>query len=513
MARRRRSLLGGSKRPPSLAPAPKREAAPPPADDGPPPDSDVPTLDDAPTVSPDEQALEDAETELIQTDARPKVPPADDEVSFELEEDEDPLIGGDLSIPPADDLEDDTVEAPEEVQASLDTAPPTDEPPAELEAMTDDNLVMFDERPDDAPAVDDVDVEEDTMHDEPDGDAGADTSAAAEGAAASDADVTPAATDQPDDAVPPPPGFDAADAPQLRGGTPEPAPPRPRPAPGFEEETSDPPTEDQPSHLPEDLASLYQAPMNVPEPPPIPGILDRFTPAPARHTEGRPSSAGPSEERAGFVPTQPASSQPPPAISSPSGMWDETPIAKDTPPPVPVVRQSPQAQEEPPIWKDPWFITVVGIAALAAVIVVVAGLLWASSNPGAQDSVVQPRTVTPTMPSNIRTPDEAPPADDAGEGSDPDVVQPIAVEPEVKPRPRVRQPKPDTTSEPVARTGRLKIRSARQVLVSVNGQPVGMTPLDLDKPAGKYVVTASVDGRKVEERVDLKVGTIRLIEL
>ena len=29
-----------------------------------------------------------------------------------------------------------------------------------------------------------------------------------------------------------------------------------------------------------------------------------------------------------------------------------------------------------------------------------------------------------------------------------------------------------------------------------------MTPLDLDKPAGKYVITASVDGRQVEERVD-----------
>lgn len=479
-------------------------------------DSDVPTLDDAPPVTPDEQALEDAETELISTEPRPKVPPADDQVDFDdLAEDDEPLIGDDLSIPP-DDGDDDQVQPPQEVVSSVHAGPPSDEPPAELEAVTDDNLVMFDERPGEQPAVDDddVEIEEDTLHEEPE--------PAGEGELPPTVEIPPAMqeTEAPPDEAPPsdvPPGFAAADAPQLRGGTPEPTPPRPRPAPGFDEETGDPPTEDQPSHLPEDLASLYQAPMNVPEPPPIPGILDRFTPAPARHTDGhRPTSAGTAEDRTGFVPTKPASNEPPPALDAPSGMWDETPIAKDTPPPVPVVRKAPPP-EEPPIWQDPWFITVVGIAALAAIIVVVAGVLWAQSNTGAQDRVVQPRTVTPTMPVSNTPPADAsganPDDPNADPAADPDVVVPSAPESVEKPRPRVRKSKPAPTPDPVARTGRLKIRSARQVLVSVNGQPVGMTPLDLDKPAGKYVVTASVDGRQVQERVDLKVGTIRLIEL
>jgi hypothetical protein len=476
-------------------------------------DPEVPTLDDAPPIHPSDddiedaetevittghrrvgQADEDAETEVITTEPRSMVGDVDDQVHFDLEEDDTPLIGYDLSIPPADD-DDDDVQAPQEVAASLHAAPPSDEPPAQLEAVTDDNLVMFDERPDEEVPLADLEVQD----------------------SATDAqfDDTEAPEDQetlaPEDA---PPGFDAIDAPKLRGGTPEPAPTRPaRPAPGFEEESNDPPTEDQPSHLPEDLASLYQAPMNVPEPPPIPGILDRYTPAPARHTEGRrPSSAGPAQDRSGFVPTQPASAAAPPSLQAPTGMWDETPIAKDTPPPVPAVHKPPPPPETP-IWQDPWFITVVGIAGLAALIVVVAGLLWWNSNSGSQDRVVQPVTVTPVMPASERPP--ADPDADSGDGSPslaiPDQVEPDAPLPTTT-KPRVRRPAEPTT-DPVARTGRLKIRSTRQVLVSINGQPVGMTPLDLDKPAGRYVVTANVDGRQVEQRVDLTVGTIRLIEL
>ncbi|MCA9572239.1 MAG: hypothetical protein KC656_30580, partial [Myxococcales bacterium] len=40
-----------------------------------------------------------------------------------------------------------------------------------------------------------------------------------------------------------------------------------------------PPTDEVPSAVLQDVSQSYAAPMHVPEPPPIPGILDRFTPA------------------------------------------------------------------------------------------------------------------------------------------------------------------------------------------------------------------------------------------
>ncbi|MBT3221323.1 MAG: hypothetical protein HN348_19750, partial [Proteobacteria bacterium] len=51
--------------------------------------------------------------------------------------------------------------------------------------------------------------------------------------------------------------------------------------------TDCPPTEEFPTPVMEDLAAPHSAPMNVPEPPPIPGILDRYTPAPVMPAEGQ----------------------------------------------------------------------------------------------------------------------------------------------------------------------------------------------------------------------------------
>ncbi|MFT7521494.1 MAG: hypothetical protein ACI9MC_003645, partial [Kiritimatiellia bacterium] len=68
-------------------------------------------------------------------------------------------------------------------------------------------------------------------------------------------------------------------------------------------------------------------------------------------------------------------------------------------------------------------------------------------------------------------------------------------------------------STPVAaKIGTLRIRAQKATLVSVNGKPVGMTPLNLDREAGRYVITAKVEGKSREEKVDLKPGTIRLVE-
>jgi hypothetical protein len=60
--------------------------------------------------------------------------------------------------------------------------------------------------------------------------------------------------------------------------------------------------------------------------------------------------------------------------------------------------------------------------------------------------------------------------------------------------------------------GTIKVVASRSVLVSVNGAPVGMTPLELERPEGAYVISAKIKGKDREERIELQAGKIRTIE-
>jgi len=583
MARKRRSLLGGKGSkltaipaadrvagrgakgavPPKAQPAKPQDPEPPEASEAaasPPPDSDPdeqPTVLDeggqAPSelsVSPDAvddgDDLEDnQETEVITT--RPRAP-GDPVV---VEEDDEPMIGADLTVPPPDEDED-APAAPQEVVAHLHTRPPEqasqDGPPGE--PPSDDDLVLFDERPDDE-AVD---------------------TAQAADAAADSVESFDEADDEPYE--PPPELFDPETA--LHSPTPPPRPDRgtgeagappqesavqtasddPDPSqadvppledelpgagdPGeslaeanfFAEEEGDPPTEERPPGMQaEDFAALYRAPMDVPDAPVMPGILGGETPPPV---------AG--QKRAAYKPVAPPSSAPAPEVTAPRGLWDETPLpnsgrdpSASATPPAPSFRDRPPVPDDVPFYQDTWFIVAAGAAAFAAIAVL---LLVIFLGPGmGNQSPEPPRTPTRSGPA---APDlSRPPADldQADEGTEPGEADQDL--PEVRSEPAEPDPggsttsgsttsgsttsgsttpatTPETTTSRPApeggRTGRLKIRASKQTLIYVNGKPVGMTPLDLDRPSGKYEISGDVDGQRRMERVDLSAGTIRLVE-
>ena len=48
--------------------------------------------------------------------------------------------------------------------------------------------------------------------------------------------------------------------------------------------------------------------------------------------------------------------------------------------------------------------------------------------------------------------------------------------------------------------GTIKVRSTQRVLVKVNGTPVGHTPIEIRKPPGTYVISASPPGRNDQAR-------------
>lgn len=563
MARRRRSLLGDKARPVTGIPAPARkgpqgasgpserpadaealdaeapetDAESPPEEEeaeavsappepisyeAPPPEAFVPV----PRIGVDGLPME-APIERVATGAEPSEGASSqdlyDDDEDALVEDDSPILGADIEVPEPDEG-DDALAPPDEVAAHLHTAPPTPSQPADLSGgVSDDELVVFDEAPGaEALPEPEVSVDLDLSVDLP----------SATPPPVSRAEHAVPSVDEDEDALeaPPlgelPPGFDPGD--QLRSGTPHVPPPRQAATvPGFEvendgflEDAADPPSEDEPSSVPEDIANMYRAPMNVPEPPPIPGILDRYTPAPARRDEAEASDGA----RREFRPVKAGGAEAP-AVRPPRGLWDETPmpsVRDRTPTPPPAVRPAAPPPDRP-MWQDPWLITAVGVAFVAALLVV--GLLIVYLQPPFGEEPVAPdrgtpATISPTMPSGAAPTSGEPVAPEVDAGAMP-TADPTAapeepppsetVETAPKPQPRVRNTTP-RQPEPQARTGKLRISATRSVLVYVNGVPEGYTPLSLDKPAGKYVITAQVNGREVEKRVDLASGSIRSVD-
>ena len=442
--------------------------------------------------------LEDSqETEVIETRPRNMGDPV-------VLEDDDPLIGEDLSVPPPD--EDDDEPMPQrEVLGHLHAAPPDADPDAEPgEPPTDDDLVLFDEKPDQAAGLpDQFDIEDDD-----------------------DIPETPAELLDPESALhaatPPMPVREEAPAASLEDELPGMADDALAERDFFGEEDGDPPTEEHPPGMQvEDFANLYRAPMDVPDAPVMPGILGGETPPPVA---GHP--------RKSYQPVAPPGSAVAPTMPKPTGMWDETPLPRtgresegDSTPPPPVFRDRPPAPpEDVPFYQDTWFMVAAAMAALAAIAVLLLvaflgpGMGGGSSSgtpgtvggPGAPDLSRPPVDLVPTEDLGTVEPDENP-----DEVEDPDTSGRRTTTPAVTP---TRQPGTDRAevnrggSNDAGETGRLKIRASKQTLIYVNGKPVGLTPLDLDRPAGAYEISGEVDGQRRVERVDLSAGTIRLVD-
>jgi len=502
MARRKRSLLGSSSRSSTGLPLPPRSVLSPQATGAP---ADPPPAEPESASAPLDSGADEGVSDPLDAPpvgAAPEQPPpaepaarVDDDA---LVEDDAPIVGSDLQVPPIDEG-DDSPGAPEQALGPVHNPPPSPAP-APPRALSD-VLVLFDEQPGEHPLPEPVVHVDDN-----------------------------------------PPGFDASAG--LRAGTPEPARPRalsPRPAPGladddwFRDEEGDLPTEEAHPSTIEDFAALYRAPMNVPEPPPIPGILDRFTPAPASLSHERAgATGGEGSIRPEFVP-EPPRGVAGPGVPKPRGVWDETPLPTDG-------RSSEDSASagrsvgggaRSPVWQDPMFLAIV-LGSFLFAIVVLLGLAYLMGGPAQAPAprTIEPASVAPMVPvpvvqrpaadlapampsdSDNDPADEEPlGADDAGASTEPPAGDPgpapdvpeVRLPPARPVAPRVAKPSADVP-------GKLIIRATRAQLVYVNGQPVGMSPAEVERPAGVYTVHITEKGKRIERRVDLEAGATRTVD-
>ncbi len=281
-----------------------------------------------------------------------------------------------------------------------------------------------------------------------------------------------------------------------------------------------PPTEEVPSSVMEDVGSPYNAPMNVPEPPPIPGILDRFTPPPVARDAYSQPAAPTGHKNAGL----------PDYLSGvdDGGSSDEDDL------PIPpgrrkkeqglVASQKPKRRERydddeerggPPI-----MVILGGLAAVGVALVGLLGLAWVvligmSSNEtaggpkkGSQLEVRQDMQREPGLIGVDPKPEPAPEPDPPQPAPEPvpDSPEPTpsaqpatAPRPTPTPRPQPR-PAPVAAPKPAATFGTLKVDANRRVIIRVNGQPKGFTPQRLELPPGTYEVSAAMPGQADTEK-------------
>ncbi len=254
-----------------------------------------------------------------------------------------------------------------------------------------------------------------------------------------------------------------------------------------------PPTEEVPNAVLEDLASVYGAPMDVPDASSIPGLDDRFTPVGGHRREDYGYTATPIDELADERAVLP------PAMLPFHG--DEPERTENT-----------TAREG----SSGGFIRLIAFAVGAIAIggiAVMAFFIWPQVQQlrGLDDPPV-PEAASPTnlqsAPPNA-VPAAPPPVEEAPEEA---AVDDLEAEAEAEPAaPKAARGassaktggSPAGAKAPEAVTpdvGTLKIRSNRRVLVKVNGQPKDYSPLDLPMSSGDYVITAALPGRPDTEQ-------------
>lgn len=294
-----------------------------------------------------------------------------------------------------------------------------------------------------------------------------------------------------------------------------------------------PPTDEQARPVVQDVADAYHAPMNVPEPPPIPGILDRFTPPPVMRTEvgARNAAARPSYLAETPPPSPMPSSTDPRSYDSKYAVYgSEKPVRDDD-------DDDDDERRGIPIL----LVAAVGVVVLfIGVGVVGIGAIFLTGSGGTEPEEFEPVVgkdievrgdmhktpeffgsggnaadlTPPPRPGTTEVQPDAPPDPGTPDPGTPDPGTPDPGTPEAEPepiaapqpvaapapvpkrveRPRPR-PRPAPVPEPVAQNGTIKIRANRRVLVYVNGSAVGYTPQDYKGPPGSYTVSAMVPGQ------------------
>lgn len=278
---------------------------------------------------------------------------------------------------------------------------------------------------------------------------------------------------------------------------------------------SGPPTEEVALH--QDVGGVRSAPMNVPAPPDVPGMGDRFTPPPAQRSARGQSG---SEVRPSYL------AEPTPA---PAGRNSRDPF--DSEMPVGAIRR--KKLEDEAAKEDEELPTryLVYAAVIGGIAVVVLGVgLWTSGGSNsdgtsADAAVSDIRGVevrkgvekeAPEFLGNVNE-DVLDAPEDAEADADADAeaeteAEVAAPEPEpvAQPAPAPVAPRPKPRPKPVAATGQLMVRANRKVLVVVDGKAVGYTPIDHEVTAGAHTVDATVPGQpstKQTQSVTLESGS------
>lgn len=286
---------------------------------------------------------------------------------------------------------------------------------------------------------------------------------------------------------------------------------------------NNPPTEEMPTGVMEDVGQPYNAPYTVPEPPPIPGILDRFTPPPAQRT-----NLGARRRKPDYLADTP---------SSPD---------RYEPTPAPPRRRAVRPEDDPVAVRRgaPIGLAVVilglGLGAVGVGAIVLGLGMMLSSGSGAEEGMtpidatdgeitaggVEVRSNMQRKPGLIgvdeQPSDALPPVPGAAGASPTDPALPSPGAPTPSPAPQKAVPSPAPAPRPHPRTapaattpaaakGTLKIRSNRRVLVYVNGQAIGYTPQDYAVSPGTFTVSAMVPGqpntKQTRDAVVSAVGT------
>ena len=275
-----------------------------------------------------------------------------------------------------------------------------------------------------------------------------------------------------------------------------------------------PPTEEVPNAVLQDISQPYSAPMHVPEPPPIPGIFDRFTPAGAQ-----PRGRAKIERRPSYIAATPT---PPPMLRS----LEE---AAKPPPIQPRIR--PDESLEPERGKAPLvaFVFVV-VLCLILVVLLAAITMWYSNQVG-NDGTISVEVPTPTpVEQPLPTPepeleepvepDPEPVAPTPTPTPEPVRPSPVAPSPEparpqpVRPTPTPAAPDPEPAPSPAA-LGTVQINSNRRVMVYVDGKAIGFTPRTYKAPAGPLSVSAMIPRQpqsKQTQEVSVRGGATKTID-
>jgi hypothetical protein len=307
---------------------------------------------------------------------------------------------------------------------------------------------------------------------------------------------------------------------------------------GYDFDAGPPPTEEVPAGVMEDVGVSYNAPMNVPEPPPIPGILDRFTPPPVER-QGAGGAVPPQAPADDAFFGDPTGGYSQPTVPDGSQAFGGRPSYLDTP--------GPQArQDDVPARKvrarvdddddddEPRGIPMGPILLLSAAlffgVVLVGGVgmvavgLTASSGGGEADDADPVETVDDVEPGvelrndmrkkpgligvdgeePVEEPDEEPVDDEEPEPAPVPDPEPASPKPSPSPAPSRPRPAPAPSPAPAAPAasskGMLKVRSNRRVLIYVDDRAVGYAPQDVETSAGSHTVSAMIPGRPASKR-------------